>query len=336
MDGFEFTDTNKMAEEEIKNNYIAWVCPKAEFEVKEIRGKGCGFVSSTFSDFIKVYEEKDFSNKQIIKLTAFGEISSAYSIKDEMEVCLKVIHTEHMKFDYKINNSKDYRIDLNNEILILTLFADEKNSVNYYGCYDKDKLRVIVMEKCDSNLKDFIDERKKSLSTEEIKANFVNINKILKTIQEKLIIHRDLKPENFLIKYTNQEKTEYIIKLPDYGISRFKSKKTTKFSGIKGTEDYIAPEILLGKVQKYDSEVDIFSLGLILYECSHNLKNPFGPVIEECYIIYKMNYEKDDYNIEFDESIKNEDFKDLIRKMLKINPANRISWKDYFDHPFFK
>ena len=105
---------------------------------------------------------------------------------------------------------------------------------------------------------------------------------------------------------------------------------------MKGTQDYMAPEILLGKVQKYDSYVDIFSLGLIFYQCTHNLKHPYGPEMDECYINYKRHYEKDDLNIEFDNSINNEDFKDLIRKMLKLNPINRISWEEYFEHPFFK
>ena len=50
---------------------------------------------------------------------------------------------------------------------------------------------------------------------------------------------------------------------------------------------------------------------------------------------YKENFDKDNLNIDFDKSIKNKDFKDLIKKMIKLNPKNRISWDDYFDHPFF-
>ena len=41
--------------------------------------------------------------------------------------------------------------------------------------------------------------------------------------------------------------------------------------------------------------------------------------------------------IEFDSSIKNNlDFKDLIIKMLKLNPKNRLTWEEYFEHNFFK
>ena len=51
--------------------------------------------------------------------------------------------------------------------------------------------------------------------------------------------------------------------------------------------------------------------------------------------IYCQNYENYNYNIQIDKNIQNNDFKDLIVKMLKINPKNRLTWKEYFEHPFF-
>ena len=89
------------------------------------------------------------------------------------------------------------------------------------------------------------------------------------------------------------------------------------------------------KTQKYESSVDIFSLGIILYQLSHNLKHPFGLNYIQSLINYTNNYDKDNLNIEFDKSIKNNDFKDLIKKMIKLNPKNRLNWEEYFNHPFF-
>ena len=40
--------------------------------------------------------------------------------------------------------------------------------------------------------------------------------------------------------------------------------------------------------------------------------------------------------IEFDKSLEDNDFKDLIKSMIKLNPKNRITWEKYFSHPFFK
>ena len=139
-----------------------------------------------------------------------------------------------------------------------------------------------------------------------------------------------------MVKYTNEEKTEYIIKLSDYGISKFKNKTNSIFSGIKGSEDTVAPEVYLDKITKYENVVDIFSLGIVFYQLTHNLKHPFGSNNNICYNYYTLHFDNDDSNIQFDETIKDENFKDLLRNMLKINPQNRISWDNYFNHPFFQ
>ena len=152
---------------------------------------------------------------------------------------------------------------------------------------------------------------------------------------EENIIHRDLKLENFLIKYKDKQ-GNYTIKLADYGISKFEKNCNSIFSGLKGTPETVAPEIILEKIKKYKSSVDMFSLGIILYQLSHNLKHPFGSSYEKCVIIYNNYYEKDDFIVEFDKEIIDQDFKDLICKMIKINPKNRLDWKDYFNHNFFK
>jgi serine/threonine protein kinase len=333
----EFHEQNNKTQEECIKSYKNWVCPNAGFQGKFfIHRSGCGFSSTNFLDFIpKFYEEKDFTNKKLIARTNYGKVYSAHSIKDNEEVCIKIIDTEQMQFDYEENNLKDYRSDLINEIIILTTFSDYENSVKFYGWYDKENEKAIITERCDLNLKEFILKKGIAFTTEEIKVTFLPMNEIFKLLQEKLVIHRDIKLENFLVKYTNTEKTKYIIKLSDYGISKFKNNTNSIFSGIKGSEDTIAPEISLNKTTKYESTVDIFSLGIILYQLSHNLRHPFGSNFNESYNIYKNHFDNDDFDIKFDESIKDENFKDLLRKMLKINPNNRISWENYFNHPFF-
>ena len=80
----------------------------------------------------------------------------------------------------------------------------------------------------------------------------------------------------------------------------------------------------------------MFSLGIMLYQLSHNLKHPYGNNFIEFVSKYKDNYDKDNLEIDFDKSIKNNDFKDLVKKMIKLNPENRLNWYDYFEHQFFK
>ena len=138
---------------------------------------------------------------------------------------------------------------------------------------------------------------------------------------------------NFLVKYIDKENKKFIVKLSDYGIGKFLKNTNNSFSGIKGTQETMAPEILLSKSQKYEKIIDIFSLGIVLYQLSHNLNHPFN---DNYLLKYAVNYEKDNYIVNFDENIKDKDFKDLVSKMLKLNPKNRLTWEEYFEHPFFK
>ena len=284
----------------------------------------------------KNYNDKDFTNNKFLSPGGYGDIYCGYSKKDKMEICLKRINIDKMKYYYEKNQISDYQKDLNNEIKILDLLTYNENSVKYFGNYDHKNEKIIVMEKCDEDLKTFMEKRGKALTVERIKYDFKRLNEVFKVFLKEKIIHRDLKLENFLIKYTDKEKNNYIIKIGDYGIGKFEGKSNGIFSGLKGTIDTLSPEIALEKTKKYDSEVDIFSLGIILYQLSHNLKHPFGKNSIEYIAKYLKYYEKDDLKIEFDESIKNDSFKDLIIKMTKLNPINRLKWEDYFEHQFFK
>ena len=102
-----------------------------------------------------------------------------------------------MKLNYIEKKLNDYQNDLNNEIKILELFSFNDNSKKYYGNYEEGNEKIIVMEKVDMNLKQFMEQKKSSLKIEEIKEKFAEINDIFKGIQYHRIIHRDLKLEIF-------------------------------------------------------------------------------------------------------------------------------------------
>ena len=250
---------------------------------------------------------------------------------------MKVIDVDKMKLDYQNKEFKEgsYKNDLDNEINILKLLSNFENSVKYYGDYDKDNLKIIILEKCDEDLNNFMKRKKKSLTVEEIRKILIGLNKVFKVMQREGIIHRDLKLENLLIKYKDENKKDFLVKLSDYGIAKYASQQTSSISGLKGTPETVAPEILMPNFKRYNSLVDIFSLGVILYQLSHNLNHPFGSNLTINYN-YTQYFDSDNFELKFDSSIKNEDFKNLLRKMLRLNPKNRLSWEEYFKHPFNK
>ena len=246
-----------------------------------------------------------------------------------------------MKINYKENKLRGFQKDLDNEIRLLKLFSDYPNSLKFYGCYyTKDEkgneFENIVLEKCDEDLEKFMRNRRKALDTTEIKEIFIGLNKVFQAMHQegRDIIHRDLKLPNLLVKYEDNNKNNFIVKLGDYGLGKFLNEDDS-ISSLKGTSETAAPEIILKKIQKYDNSVDIFSLGVILYQLSNNLTHPFGDSCDTRIMQYFQNYDKDNINILFYNSIKDNDFKDLLKRMLKLNPKNRLSWNEYFEHPFF-
>ena len=208
---------------------------------------------------------------------------------------------------------------------------ENKNTVKFYEYYYKQNIEIaIVMELCDENLAKMIGKKEnKKLTFDEIRNILHQLNNTFKIMVNKKIAHRDLKPQNILVKYQNEnDKTNYIIKLCDYGVSK-KLEMTKGFlSRIVGTMNFMAPEILF-KNDKFDLKCDLWSLGIIIYYLYFGV-NPFG----EYEIAYYHNI-KNEGQEDFDFS-NNKDFDDLIRKLLIKDPEKRISWEDYFNHPFLK
>ena len=182
------------------------------------------------------------------------------------------------------------------------------------------------MELCDDNLYNILKKKEGGFSIEEIREIILQLNKTFKIMNENNIIHRDLKLENILVKYINKEKTKYIVKLADYGISRKLKNLTNKLTNI-GTICTMAPEIL--KNEKYNDKCDLWSLGVIIYLLF--FKNyPVHGQTEMALLNNIKLFEKKPLNT------NNELLDDLLSKLLKSDPKKRITWEQYFNHPFFK
>lgn len=92
----------------------------------------------------------------------------------------------------------------------------------------------------------------------------------LEVCQKFNIIHRDIKPENIFVSKTGD------FKLGDFGIARELEKTSSELSK-KGTKSYMAPEVFKGL--SYNSNVDVYSLGIVLYRFLNNNRLPFMPPV---------------------------------------------------------
>lgn len=82
------------------------------------------------------------------------------------------------------------------------------------------------------------------------------------------IMHRDIKEANIFVNENNN------FKLGDFGVAKV-AFESTQAGSIKGTASYMAPEIYLH--QSYDTSVDVYSLGIVLYKLLNNQRLPFMP-----------------------------------------------------------
>jgi len=133
------------------------------------------------------------------------------------------------------------------------------------------------------------------------------------------IIHRDIKPENLLLDDDGR------LKLADFGWSNFKgSKQRDTFCG---TPDYLSPEMV--NKQGHDTSVDIWSFGVLLFEFLSG-HAPFSGLNQEELFMnirrLKINWPND-----FPPLAKN-----LITKILKLNPQERITIDEILSHSWFE
>ena len=106
-----------------------------------------------------------------------------------------------------------------------------------------------------------------SLTETEIVKLGTDLCTALENCEKNRIIHRDIKPENILVN-TNGD-----FKLGDFGVAR-RLKDDSESLSVQGAWPYMAPEVAMH--QKYDARVDIYSLGLVLYQLLNKNKLPFS------------------------------------------------------------
>ena len=193
------------------------------------------------------------------------------------------------------------------------------NIVKLFCVIETGSQMFIVMEYIKGNeLFQYIVLRKK-LEEEEACYFFLQIINCIEYLHKIKISHRDLKAENIIIEQKIRE-----IKLLDFGLSN--SFEKGLLTTACGSPIYAAPEMLEGKSYK-GSTVDIWSAGIILYYmlCGHF---PFEDASNDK--LYKKIISG---KFKVPKTISNE-AKDLINKILVVNPKKRITIKNIKNHPW--
>ncbi|OWB79649.1 hypothetical protein B5S32_g3879 [[Candida] boidinii] len=161
----------------------------------------------------------------------------------------------------------------------------------------------------------------------------------LKFLRSQNLIHRDLKPQNILLAQPVNSKEEFIkkgyvglidlpiIKIADFGFARILP-STSMAETLCGSPLYMAPEIL--RYEKYNAKADLWSIGAIIYEMIVG-KPPFS-ASNHMELVKKIQKTKDKINFPSNFEI-NQDLIRLVCALLKLNPTERMGFKEFFNDP---
>ncbi|GBG24737.1 Protein kinase, putative [Hondaea fermentalgiana] len=204
-----------------------------------------------------------------------------------------------------------------NVVHLLESFAEPRPS--YRVC--------MVLELCNGGeLFDRIVERR-SFSERDAKDVIRSLARALNELHAIGIVHRDLKPENLIYATSAPDS---VLKITDFGLAldmEYPERDVYK-SHVVGTSGYFAPEVLS---LRYSPACDVWSLGVVLYI----LLCGYPPFVGRTRVEVQKEIREGRYEFHMPEwkniSLSS---RDLITRMLQVNPKRRIRMAQVLEHPW--
>ncbi|XP_044384069.1 serine/threonine-protein kinase ATG1a [Triticum aestivum] len=148
----------------------------------------------------------------------------------------------------------------------------------------------------------------------------------LKVLRGQRIVHRDLKPQNLLLSADGDAIT---LKIGDFGFARSLMHENLAAT-FCGSPYYMAPEIWRG--DKYDAKADLWSVGVILFQLVTGELPFLGENrVELCEKVLSSSGLSFPPDIEAD---LHPEFIDLCRRLICLDPAERMPFEEFFNHNF--
>ncbi|EMS68854.1 Carbon catabolite-derepressing protein kinase [Triticum urartu] len=259
---------------------------------------------------------KNYNLGRSLGIGSFGKVKLAEHKLTGHKVAIKILNRRQME-------TMEMEEKANREIKISRLFIDfiHPHIIRVYEVIDTPKDIFIVMEYCkNGELFDYIVEKGR-LQEDEARRIFQQIISGVEYCHRNMVVHRDLKLENLLLD------SKYNVKLVDFGSSNVMHDDHFLKTSC-GSTNYAAPEIISGKPYA-GPEVDVWSCGVILYALlcgsvpfdDEYTPNLFKKITGGNYIL---------------PSHLSDLAKDLIPRMLLVDPMKRITIREVRDHSWFQ
>ncbi len=251
----------------------------------------------------------------------FGLVKLGVHYKTKERVAIKIIKKEAM-------NINDLEL-VKGEIDIMKL-CRHPNVVRLLDHFENSEFIFIVMEYLSGgDLGNYLQVKNFQFNEKRAAEIMFQIANGLNYLHAYGVLHRDLKPDNIMLSNSSDNA---IIKIMDFGLSKVLGPQERVNDGF-GTLSFVAPEVLIR--QPYNKQIDIWSMGIILYYMLTSCL-PFDDDNDSEEVIAKMIVFNE---CEFPDKLfkdRSKEVKDIIGQCLIKNPEKRITVDNYLIHPWIK
>ncbi|XP_014815770.1 PREDICTED: ribosomal protein S6 kinase alpha-3 isoform X3 [Calidris pugnax] len=262
------------------------------------------------------------------------QFTDGYEVKEDIgvgsySVCKRCIHkASNMEYAVKIIDKS--KRDPTEEIEILLRYGQHPNIITLKDVYDDGKYVYVVTELMKGG--ELLDKilRQKFFSEREASAVLFTITKTVEYLHAQGVVHRDLKPSNIL--YVDESGNPESIRICDFGFAKQLRAENGLLMTPCYTANFVAPEVL--KRQGYDAACDIWSLGVLLYTMLTGY-TPFanGPDDTPEEILARVGSGKFSLSGGYWNTVS-DTAKDLVSKMLHVDPRQRLTAAQVLSHPW--
>ena len=270
-----------------------------------------------------IFEIKNFKH-QIVngnpKLLGYGSFGKVYLEINKINKKFYAIKHMEKKRIFKALKTLE---PIYSEIKIQSKIS-HPNIVKILYATENERFFDIVLEYSSKGNLFYYIQKNKNLSESNCFKIFIQILNAIYFLHENNYIHRDIKPENILL-FEND-----VAKLCDFGwCVELKDEPRNTFCG---TTEYMAPEMV--NENRYGKEIDIWSLGILLYEMLHGHSpfKPNKPHFNDRDVINNIRFQK---NIKYNNRLS-KDCIELISHLIDKNIKRRYSLDDILNSKFVK